>query len=208
VSDWDLFYSFARGVIRHVHAVQFDPFSRSLWIATGDRDYESTIGYFDKTVQSPRLITVASGCQMFRAVSLLFTRDYVYWGSDGGRGTRVRANCIYRWSRHHRSTEAVAEIGGPAYFSGVDSEGRLFLSTGVEGSASERDGFARVWMSADGSTWRELGRWQKDNWPFLFGYGLLSFPRGIMSTEKLYLGATGIKPRVGTWVLDMSSQID
>jgi len=30
------------------HAVQYDPFSGAIWVATGDRDDESVIGFFSK----------------------------------------------------------------------------------------------------------------------------------------------------------------
>jgi hypothetical protein len=203
-TNWDLFFSFPESAIRHVHAVQFDPVSRNVWVATGDHDHESIIGYFDicSSTNNPRLNTIASGKQMTRAVSLLFTPDYVYWGSDGGRGTSVATNHIYRWSRHTKTIEPVVEVGGPVYFSAVDSEGRLFVSTVVEGSSSETDSFARVWMSADGTKWREIGQWKKDKYPFIFGYATLFFPGGMLSASRLYVTADGVQGRPGTWVFE------
>jgi hypothetical protein len=202
---WDLFYSFPKGAIRHIHAVQFDSFAGAIWVTTGDHDQESSIGYFEISPYGQEFKVVASGNQMCRAVSLLFTREYVYWGSDGGRGTAVKANHIYRWSRKSKVVDQVAEIGAPVYFSTVDIEGRLFVATVVEGSASEIDAFARIWMSKDGLKWCEIGRWQKDCWPFVFGYGLLSFPQGKVSGESLYVVGSGVRGSPGTWVLNAAS---
>lgn len=205
-SDWDqwrLFYRFPPNCIRHIHAVQFDPFSHKIWIATGDRNHECIIGYFEGSADSPRLVTVASGTQMARAVSLIFTADYVYWGSDAGRDTAERSNHIYRWSRKSGQMERVASVGGPVYYSTMDDRGRLFVSTAVEGSPSEPDRFARVWMSEDGTNWQEIARWEKDSYPMLFSYGVLSFPQGVPSNGRLYVVGQGVKGAPGTWVLEV-----
>jgi len=200
-NDWKLFYSLPPGTIRHIHAVQFDPVSRNIWIAAGDHDNECRIGYFEAS-SSPHLVTIASGKQMARAVSLLFTTDYVYWGSDGGRGTSVTANYIYRWCRSTKNIEEIAKVGGPVYYSTKDQKGRMFVSTTVEGGASESDRFARLWMSVDGMTWSEIGQWKKDRWPFIFGYGVLSFPRGLPSKSRLFVTASGVQGSPGTWAFE------
>lgn len=199
---WQQFYTFPAGAIRHIHALQFDPVSHKVWVATGDHDRESQIGYFDQSDSTPRLIVVDSGHQMARAVSLMFTRDYVYWGTDAGRGTGVKANHIYRWSRYNEQVAQVGEVGGPVYYSMVDQEARLFVSTVVEGSDSEPDRFARLWMSENGTEWNEITRWRKDNYPFLFGYGVMSFPGGLNSGSKIYLVGNGVEKSAGTWILE------
>ena len=200
---WRPFYSFPAGTIRHIHAVQFDPFTERVWIATGDKDEESFIGYFEGTLDEPNLVTVASGSQSARAVSLVFTSKYVYWGSDAGKDTHITCNWIYRWSRKNGQIERLAPMGGPVYYSTMDAQGRLFVSTGVEGSSSEPDHFARVWMSEDGRNWQEIARWKKDAYPMLFGYGVLSFPQGVASNGRLYVVGQGVRGAPGTWVLEV-----
>jgi len=200
---WHVFYCFPAGRIRHIHAVQFDPFSGKIWVATGDNDRECMIGYFESHTDAPSLVVVASGSQMARAVSLIFTQNYVYWGSDAGKDTREETNHIYRWSRKNGQIEQVASVGGPVYYSTMDNRGRLFVSTAVEGSPSEPDRFARVWMSEDGTKWQEIGRWEKDSYPMLFGYGVLSFPQGIASNRRLYVVGQAVKGAPGTWVLEV-----
>lgn len=204
--QWRLFYRFPPGTIRHIHAVQFDPLSDKIWIATGDRNDECMIGYFEERGNSPTLATVASGSQMARAVSLIFTVDYVYWGSDAGRDSMEGANYIYRWSRKDGQIERVASVAGPVYYSTMDNRGRLFVSTAVEGSPSERDRFARVYMSEDGTDWEEIARWEKDHYPMLFGYGILWFPQGSLSGGRLYVVGQGVKGGAGTWVLEVCNE--
>jgi len=205
---WRVFYRFPPKAIRHVHAVQFDPFWRKLWIATGDGDPESLVGYFEGATDAPALVAVASGSQGARAVSLIFTADFVYWGSDAGKDTRETMNYIYRWSRRYGGVERVAAVGGPVYYSTVDSRGRLFVSTAVEGSPSEKDAYARVWMSSSGTDWVEIGRWSKDHYPRLFGIpvfgnAVLSFPQGQMPAGKLCVTGEGVVGSPGTWILEV-----
>lgn len=200
-SDWELFYCFPKGAIRHIHAVQFDAVTHKIWVATGDQDHESQIGYFDEKGGSRHLTVIASGQQMARAVSLLFTKDYVYWGSDGNGGVGDGANYIYRWSRAAKSVEPVAKVKGPVYYSNTCQDGRLFVATVVEGDPSEEDRFAHLWMSVDGSSWEEIGQWEKDGWPYILGHGMLSFPGG-QPAEKLYLTSHALRKAFGTWVLE------
>src|SRR5207342_3468370 len=110
------------------HAVQFDAVTRKVWVATGDLDHESQIGYFDESDGARHLTVIASGQQMARAVSLLFTKDYVYWGSDGNGGVGDGSNYIYRWSRATKSVQPVAKVKGPVYYSNICQNGRLFVA--------------------------------------------------------------------------------
>jgi hypothetical protein len=64
--------------VRHVHAVQPDPFTDDIWITTGDRDSESKIG----RLVDGSLEVLGTGSQMWRAVELVFTPEYLIWGTD------------------------------------------------------------------------------------------------------------------------------
>lgn len=207
MTQWQPYYEFPAGTVRHVHAVQFDPFTRTLWFATGDRDTECYIGFIEN--QRPRI--VAQGSQSCRAVSLLFTRNYVYWGSDAGRDTRVTRNWLYRWSRQTGNVERLVPVSGPVYYSTVDSLGNLFITTAVEGSRSENRPFARLWMSSNGEEWQPIAEWQKDSLPPIFGYGVLFFPSTSQrpsppvptSLQLLYVVGQGVRPGPGTWILEI-----
>jgi hypothetical protein len=81
-NSWEAAYEFQAGQIRHVHALQRDPYSGRLWICTGDEDNEAMIGWSDnyyKTIEP-----IGRGSQIWRACQLVFTEEAVYWGTDTG----------------------------------------------------------------------------------------------------------------------------
>lgn len=206
MKHWQVFYSFRSGTVRHVHSVQFDPFEKRVWATTGDKDQECTIGFFKGSLEKPEFVEIAGGNQKARAVSLIFTENYVYWGSDAGRDTRVDQNAIYRWSRCNGTIQEIVQVSGPVYYSTRDATGRLFFSTAVENSLSETDRKARVIMSVDGRTWDEIAAWEKDRYPFVFGYGVLSFPQGTIPSSSLYITGNGVKGGTGSWRLDVGDE--
>ena len=167
--------------IRHIHAVQFDPYEGKLWMATGDRDEESRILFSEDEGASWK--ELASGSQKFRTVSFLFTDNYIYWGTDAP----TIQNHIFRYGRNSKKIEKVANVNGPVYSSATTRNGVLLFSTGNEGKSEGRtaewDRTARIWASKDGTRWQDLMRWDKDRWPYIFGFGRILFARG--SSENI-----------------------
>jgi len=94
--------------IRHVHAVQRDPFGGDVWLTTGDADDECHIGRFDETGGEMTFDPIGGGTQDWRAIELCFTPDAVLWGVDCGYAA---ANRLYRLDRDElragRSTPTV-----------------------------------------------------------------------------------------------------
>jgi hypothetical protein len=93
-SPWQTVYTFpARkdtgyyGGIRHVHAVQTDPYTGDVWIATGDANSQSRIYRNtnhmtpDSTGNAP-LELIGVGSPEFRVVSFSFSRSYIYYFMD------------------------------------------------------------------------------------------------------------------------------
>jgi hypothetical protein len=66
--------------VRHVHAIQVDPYTGDLWVTTGDTDPQCQIGRLVDDAFEP----VVSGGQRFRAVELAFTPEAILWGVDCG----------------------------------------------------------------------------------------------------------------------------
>lgn len=66
--------------VRHVHAIQVDPYTGDLWVTTGDTDPQCQIGRLVDGALEP----VVSGSQRFRAVELAFTPEAILWGVDCG----------------------------------------------------------------------------------------------------------------------------
>lgn len=74
--SWSIFYETAG--IRHFHGLYVDPYTGRLWGNTGDRDHESSIGYF----RGDQYVPVGRGSQTWRGVELAFTADAILWGRD------------------------------------------------------------------------------------------------------------------------------
>jgi hypothetical protein len=183
--------------IQHIHFVQYDPFSTRIWLGTGDRDKESFISFSEDAGKS--WTEIGSGDQMFRAVSLLFTKDHVYWGSDAP----TRQNYIYRYERKSVEIERMAAVDGPVNYSMSLKNGIKLFNTDVEGNSegktTEWDRKSHVWVSKDGIHWEDLISWEKDSWPYKFGYGRVYFPHGQCGNTA-YFTAQALKGVDGTLI--------
>jgi hypothetical protein len=89
---WDVAVELEPGFVRHIHAVQWDPYADAMWIATGDGDAESRIGY---TNGSDAITWIGEGSQEWRSCSLLFFPDSVVWPMDSDD----EPNFVLRWDR-------------------------------------------------------------------------------------------------------------
>lgn len=179
--SWQPIYSFPEGTIRHIHALQWDRFTCWLWVATGDLDSECKIGYSEDGGKNFHII--GSGSEIWRTMTLIFTQDYVYWGTDGER----EQNYICRWKRPKGPIEQLKAVDGPVYYSTLLKNGIIVVATGVEGASTEWDRFAHLWASPDGINWAELAKWEKDRFSArLFGHGIIYFADGQDDQECFY----------------------
>jgi hypothetical protein len=78
-------------VIEHFHTVQVDPYTGTVYFATGDKGLKSQIWYStnggttwtrQSFVDPDTSQNVTSGEKFFRLLNFNFTEDYVYWSSD------------------------------------------------------------------------------------------------------------------------------
>ncbi len=168
--SWEPFYSFPPGKIRHIHAVQYDPYGEKIWVATGDRDHESKIGYF--RLGSNDFTVVFSGSQKYRAVSLQFSENFIYWGMDAPSVESF----IYRMNRYNQKDEKLKSIGNPAYYSYKTKDGLMLLGTVVEHIRVSGDPYVKIFMSQNGIKWekvmQDLGLYEGR------GHAFNRFPRG------------------------------
>lgn len=80
--NFEIVYEFPALTIRHIHAVQWDPFSDVLWMGTGDGDEQSRVGFSKDLGET--FVWVGQDSQDFRTVNFVFAEDYVAWLSDTG----------------------------------------------------------------------------------------------------------------------------
>lgn len=165
--------------VRHVHGVFYDEYRKSFWVTTGDTNEEVGIWRSDDHFQN--LVKVTGGSQQFRAVQLLFTEDFVYFGSDAPG----ELNHLYRMDREGKRVEQLARVGGSVFY-GCRACETLVFSTAVEPSEINIRPFAEVWVSGDGVNWRKLQEFRKD---FLslkyFQYGQVLFPNICAPTKDI-----------------------
>lgn len=173
-------HKFPLGYIRHIHGIYKDPYTGALWVTTGDTDQESGIWVSENEFKS--LEKVFMGSQQVRAVQLLFTKKYIYFGSD----TPLEKNYLYRIDKKTKKLEKLQEVENSVFW-GCKVGKYLFFSTIVEPSNINKIRYTCIWGSIDGKKWGRILGFYKDKWPMrLFQYGQIFFPVGENNTNRLW----------------------
>lgn len=173
-------YTFPAGSIRHVHGLFYDPYEDKIWVTTGDLEHEAAIWFTDKSFQS--LQQVLGGSQQQRAVQLLFTKQFVYYGTD----IPEEQNYLYRLERKTGKVERLQAVDSSVFYS-CRVGSYLFFSTVVEPSRVNTTRDACIWGSADGESWQIIARFRKDIWSMkYFQYGQIRFPSGQNLSKYLW----------------------
>lgn len=176
-STWESVWSFKD--VRHIHGVFHDPYTDSIWVTTGDNDSEAGIWRTDNNFIT--LQKIAGGSQQYRAVQLLFTQDYLYFGSDAPE----EQNYIYRMSREGKNLEQLTPVGSSVFY-GCKVGNSLFFSTAIEPSNTNSTSDAEIWRSDNGTEWYKFLGFKKDIWSMkYFQYGQVLFPSGENESEYL-----------------------
>lgn len=184
--------------IRHIHGVFFDKYTDKFWITTGDSDVESIIWSTDKSFNN--FERVVYGSQLFRAVKLLFTEKFIYYGTD----SPLAQNYICRINRITNKVEKLQKIDSSVFW-GCKVKDFLFFSTVVEPSKINTTKYSVVWCSQDGKSWKELDRFKKDVWHAkLFQYGQVLFPSGENNSNYLYCTPFATEKHMKTIKLNFS----
>jgi hypothetical protein len=180
-------YQFPAGKIRHIHAVQYDPYTEQYWIATGDQDHECLIGLFKNDFRTLEII--GSGSQTWRTVCLAFTREYVFWGTDDPEGE----NRVIRYDRKTGEKNPVFMVDGPVYYNRRVGDYLIFATT-VE-DKRHSDGVGRLYLYDLRAKAHTIGlELEKDNLPArLLGYGVFEFARGNLDGNQFWVTAKGFE---------------
>jgi|SRR5579862_3944554 len=184
-AHWDVAYTFARGMIRHVHNVVYDEWEHCLWVLTGDNASECRI--IRAACDFRDVEIVLSGNQQVRAAAVIPMQDGLYFASD----TPLERNHIYHLSRQGKLTR-ISELSSSSIYSCRVAD-HLFFSTMVEPSAANRERNVRVY-GGDRSHFKALLSWEKDLWPLnLFQYGNAVFPDGNNKSGVLALTTVAVR---------------
>ena len=139
--SWVTSYEFNPGQIRHVHALQRDPYTDRLWVCVGDEDSEPMIGWSDDNYRS--INPIGHGSQIWRTCQLVFTEDAVLWGTDTGSEDLAG---IYRWDKKSSELKKVYDTQGAVFFSVRLANGTIVMSTDREGFPNEKDDKTRLFL--------------------------------------------------------------
>jgi hypothetical protein len=183
----EVVHSFAAGSIKHIHGIYFDPFTKALFCLTGDDLRECRmIRSFDgfQTLQ-----TIGEGDETWRAVSLIFKPDAIFYGMDA----EYRSNHIYRLDRATDERTSLGEVNGTVFYSknlGDD----LFFATTAENAPSQTENVAAIWNVDSKGELNEIVRFEKDRWhPTLFMFGLIHFPYANLIDNEMYFNLVATK---------------
>jgi hypothetical protein len=171
---WEANYVFLPGEIRHIHAIQKDPYTGRLWICTGDEDHEPMIGWSEDYFKS--IIQIGRGSQLWRACQLVFTEEAVFWGTDTGS---VDLAGIYRWDRKDMELTKLYNTEGAVFYSTRLADGTIVMSTDRERFPNERDDMTRLFiLGKDGRISAiPCGTWGYTKSGFRFNFAKLRFQR-------------------------------
>jgi hypothetical protein len=177
---------FEVGEVRHIHGVYRDPYENCLWCATGDKGYESRI--LRSSDRFATFETIGAGDESWRCVSLLFTADAVYYGTDA----EFHRNFIYRIDRRTGRRDALTDVDGPIYYS--HAVGRdLFFGVTAELCPSQQGRSAWLWHVSPEDECRSVASFEKDWMPWrYFLPGTLYFPSGPGCDDVSYVHAIAL----------------
>lgn len=179
---------FSESEIRHIHFVQWDKYEKCLWLGTGDDDHECKL--YKSSDNGDTWETVGEGSQIWRAVGISFTKDEVFWGTDAGSVSDK--NYIISMDRKTRKVEKIMEVEGPCHGNASLLNETVLVSTGVEGGENEEDHFARLYKK-DNNGFELILKKRKDIFPLILQYGVIRFPIGMISTERIVFTTYGLK---------------
>lgn len=182
--------TFEAGEVRHVHGIYRDPYTDELWCLTGDlpgecRILKSSDGF--ETIE-----TAGAGDETWRAVSIQFRRDALYYATDA----EFEKNHIYRIDRQTGRRDTLAAIDGPVYYS-RSAGGDLFFCVTAELCPSQEGRSSTLWrVDADDNVTQVFSA-EKDMAAVpkavkFFLPGLLNFPAGPGLPDMTYFSATAL----------------
>ena len=134
--------------------------------------------------------TIGGGSQDWRAIGLSFNENSLIWGTDAG--SVPDQNHIIRMNRQTKQLQVLDDAEGPCHGCASLRDGRVFISTGVEGGQNEEDRYARLKEIVDGMPLDVLCA-EKDSWPLIIQYGVIRFPLGTENTNHLVFTLFALK---------------
>ena len=192
--DLETAYVFPAGTVRHIHGVYADPYSGDLFCLTGDEANECQIlrtsdGFATTDV-------VGGGDETWRAVSMLFTEEAFYYGTDA----EFRENEIYRVERSSGDRRSLGMVSGTVFYSRQLGD-HLIFGTTAEAAPSQKHNVAAIYAVGPDDKLTELRRFEKDRWhKTLFQLGTIAFANGPVPVSQLFFSTVAVNPDALSWI--------
>ena len=174
--------------VRHIHFVKYDLFEKAVYMGTGDEDFECKL--YKSVDDGDTWEIVGEGSQNWRAIGVCVQKDFLLWGTDAG--SVPDQNYAIKMNKSDNSIKILTELEGPCHGCATFKNGAVFLSTGVEGGENEKDKFARLRILKEDSI-NEIFKLKKDCLPLILQYGVMRFPLGTESSDRVVFTAMGLK---------------
>lgn len=185
--SWDVCYTFSPNTIRHVHGVFYDNYTDKIWFTTGDRGNECIIGNSDDGFKTINI--VKQGGQRYRAVKLLFYKDFIVYGTD----TQIEQNYIYSLDRDSGDETELKKIQG-SVISAAKVDQKACISTAVEPSEYNIDTNVYLWYTENGKEWQQLYSTKHDGLSLkYFQFARYQFPEGAIQDNKIFAYGSALK---------------
>ena len=185
--SFQIILTLRKSEVRHIHFIKYDPYEKCVWLGTGDEDRENRLmRSFDN---GDTWETVGEGSQDWRAIGICFDEYCLTWGTDAG--SVPNQNHIIRMDRETNMISIIADAEAHVMGCGSFKDGRVFISTGVEGGENEKDRYARLKTIENGKI-KEMLKYKKDLFPFILQYGVIRFPLGTENTDRVVYTTYGL----------------
>jgi hypothetical protein len=180
-------YEFPAGTIRHIHGIYFDKYTNFLWCLSGDIGAENRISYSKDEFKT--ITTIGSGDESWRAVSILFTEKYFYYGMDA----EYAENYIIKVKRSDHSRKKIVKVNGPVYYS-YKFNGFLIFAVTAELCPSQVDKSAALYALDQDDNVTRIIDFEKDFFSVkYFLPGAFYFPAGPGINQSLLINTVALK---------------
>lgn len=172
--NFEIVYEFPALVVRHIHAVQWDPYDRVLWMGTGDGDEQSRAGFSKDFGET--FLWIGQDSQDFRTVNFVFAEDHVAWLSD----TVEPPARVFRWRRDNWEVQrSPGNLPGHGHFLQAIGGGFSVGTTAEE--------IASLWLIGPDLEMDKIMEWPLGELG-MSGFSTIRLARGhLESSEWLYL---------------------
>lgn len=179
--SWEIIYEFKPGEIKHIHNIQFDSFSNTIWCCTGDLLGECKLVNFDLNFKVLKI--VGDGSQFYRTCRLFFKKDFIFWLMD----SHIETSYVIKFDRQNESINILQDLPGPIWYSTTLSNGQYLAASSVEHGYSLKHKKAHLLISDDLEHWESIQVFKKDYYYPLdfFKYGAIGFPIGEQNINEV-----------------------